>query len=459
MREFELEIIEQLQNGLSPFRRTPMNAPYLYSALGFRCGKAELESYKVETNPLTTDILYSWPFPQVITGERYNFLIIRDDVVNHEDKIYHFSNDHATETFVFAVDKLTFGQGTLMEVADFGEYAIMMNGKVAVFWNVGGAWNATLQTATMPLLTTICNFKGQLVGGGVQTTWHDCDEKFYCWSRIGDIVFTPDNYNTAGYRRDPYGGEVLHCRRLGDRVIGYSTEGITGLIPVQDPHPTFGFIEMENVGILNQGAMHAELDMHLYLGEDYQLRRVTSQGIENLGYEFYMKQLAGKDVIITYDKKFKDFYIGNSSKTFLLSDKGLTEIPQHPSAMWRKDGSTYCLPASVDSFEPLIVTQPVDFQYAGQKTVFEMESDIQGSEGVTVGVDYTFDNDSYNNSEFKPLNNQGAGSIIVGGNSFRFKLKADSIDEDMSISYIKARYKMTDLRSIRGIYAPPPRGQ
>ena len=460
MREYELIIDEALANGLSPLKTTPFNFPLLKECLGFRLGKAGLELYELKDNPLpvTTDVTPDWPFPQFITGEAYNFLIVRDSIVNHEDVVYSVSDDHLTITHVFSVDQLTFGQGSLIEVADFGEYAIMMNGVVMIYWNVAGAWNASLATPTIPLMNTICNFKGQAVGGGITSPWHDCDETFYIWSKIGEIDFTPDKENTAGYRRCPFGGEIYHTRRLSGDVIGYSSKGITKLTPVDSPANTFAFTELDDVGLINQGAIDAGINRHVYVGEDYILRSIDNNGITELGYESLMKELAGEDIIVSYDKKYKDFYISNSTKTFLLSPKGLTEIPQHPSAVWRRDGETYCLPEDVDDYKLTIEPYPFDFQYAGQKTSFEVETDLIGVDNPEVSIRYYKDKDNNSTISFRSLNNQNCASVMASGIALAPIIKADA-DSELSISYIKLRYKMTDLRSIRGVHAPAPRGQ
>lgn len=471
MREFELVIDDALKVGLSPLLITPVNMQVLYQCLGWRVGKGGLEPYEQKENPLPliigTQLYFSWPFPQVIAGEGYNFLIIRDDEVNHEDVIYSISDDGQTVNYLQSVDVLTYGSyGTLMEVADFGEYAIMMNGVVMVYWNVLGAWNVSTETATVPLMTTVCNFKGQVVGGGVQSAWHDCDETFYCWSKIGDLDFTPDNYNEAGYRRDPFGGTVLHTRRLNDDVIGYSSKGITRIYPTSTPAATMGFEELDDTGLINQGAMAAGKDRHVYVGEDYVLRTVGNvgqlsyrTGVTELGYEYYMRQLVNNSIIITYDKSKNDFYISDGVKTFLLSPNGMSEIPQHPSAVWRRNGETFMLPDDIDdTFKSEITSNAFDMGFGGQKTVFTIESDIVNSKAAKASVDNDFGK-GFNTSKYSPLNYQGISSLIAAGNQFRIRLRADELSENARLSYIRARYKMTDMRGIRGVYAPPPRGQ
>jgi len=468
MREFELIIDKALNNGLAP-EPTPFNSQFLYKCIGFRCGKIGLEPYKVLENPLpgTLDMYYSWPFPQYITGERYNFLIVRDPIINHVDHVYLVSDDHVTVTHIFDIDELTFGQGTLMEVADFGEYAFMTNGVIMIYWDtVLNDWHEITTSTTIPMMRTVCNFNGQAVGGGVLSVWHDCDESYYCWSKIGQMDFTPDEKNTAGYKRDLYGGTVYHTRKFNDDVVGYSSKGITKIYPVKNPVPSFGFSGLSDIGLLNQGAMAAGEDRHVYVGEDYVLRTISNVGtisyilgVTELGYEEYMRELEGEDIIVSYEPYNKNFYIGNSSKTFLLSQKGLTEIQQHPSAVWRRNGESHLLPDTIDDFQPWITTEEFDFGYKGNKTIFSVETDAIPVVGPEAGIDWLYDLTTWGTDFFKPINNQGIAAIIISGNAFRVSLRFDAIYEIFKIGYIKVRYKMTDLRGIRGVYASGLRGQ
>jgi len=469
MREYELEIVEALKNGLTPEPITPFNTQVLYECLGFRCGRLGLESYIELNNPLpaTVDIQYDWPFPQYITGELYNILVVRDPF-NVEDVVYSVSDDHSTVTHIFSIDSLTFGQGTLMEVADFGEYIFMTNGVVMIYWDTSlSAWQVKTSIATIPMMRTVCNFKGQAMGGNVVSSWYDCDETFFCWSRIGEIDFTPSLDNEAGYRRCPYGGEVYHVRRLGDHVVGYSSEGITLISPVTSPAATFGFTEFYDVGVINKGAVAGGLKEHIFVDDNYNIVKIGSQAVgtvvklvpQVLGYQSYMQELAGEDIIVTFDRGEGNYYIGNSTKTFLLSSNGLTEIPQHPSAVWRRDKQSYMLPDSVDTYDPLISSVAFDMDYKGQKTIATIETDAINHTDPEASVDYAHDLNNWNKGSYSPINDQGIASVIASGNFFRFKLKFDSVDSDFRIRYIKPRYKMTDLRGIRGIYAPPPRGQ
>ena len=57
-----------------------------------------------------------------------------------------------------------------------------------------------------------------------------------------------------------------------------------------------------------------------------------------------------------------------------------------------------------------------------------------------------------------PLNTEGIAVSITSGNNFVIMMKFEYVMSSLSLTYIKVRYKMTDLRGIRGVYAPPLRG-
>jgi hypothetical protein len=341
-----------------------------------------------------------------------------------------------------------------------------------IYWDPSlSAWVPSLATASIPLMRAVCNFKGQAFGGNVVVgTWYDCDETFYLWSKIGSLDFTPDQDNEAGYRRDPFGGEVYHTRRLGNSVIGYSAKGIIQIDPVNAPASTFGFKELHDVGLINRGAMNGNLREHVFVDGDYNVWKIgigvdvgglniATINPKMLGYDRYMKELIGEDIIVNYDPAQGDFYIGNSTKTFLLSSNGLTEINQHPSAVWRRGNVTSIIPDAESADKPYLCSELFDMEYKGQKTITSMETDASQVDEPEAGIDYANDLNTWHNEVYKPINNQGIASITVSGNMFRFRLRFNELLDGMRIGYIKARYKMTDLRGLRGVYAPGIRGQ
>ena len=459
MREFELIIDDALKAGLSPEQMTPFNSQFLHECIGFRCGRLGLEAAKLFTNPLPAlvDLEYVWPFPQFLVGDAYNILIVRKSLLGI-DYVYTVSDDYLTVNLIATLTHATYGIGSLMEFADFGEYAFMTNGVVMVYWNVAGVtWSVITSSAYVPMMKTICNLNGQAVGGNISSAWYDCDETFYVWSKIGSMDFTPSIENESGYRRCPYGGEVYHVRKLGNDVVGYSSKGITLLSPVNDPVPSYRFTELYDLGLINRGAIDGSVTNHVFVDEDYNIVKISKEGIAVLGFQQHMESLGtSEDIIVQHDDIKNDFYIGNSEKTFLLSPNGLTEVTQHPSSVF---GISHMIPDTVDSTLPLITSEAFDMTYKGQKTISVIETDAFSIVSPYAAVDYSFNYNTWSSAEFTPINNLGIASINAAGGAFRFKLRFADINDDFRIGYIGVRYKMTDLRGIRGVYAPPIRGQ
>ena len=458
MRELELSISEMLKNGLRP-EKVPTGAQILTECLGFRCGKLWLEGYDQLSNPLILDIPITWPFPVFIADEKYNILVVRDSILA-EDRVYEVSKDHDTIMLLHHLDFIAYSQGSRMELADFGEYALMVNGKVTIYREtITDTWVLALAQAKIPLMETICNFKGQAVGGGVTSAWYDCDEHHIIWSKIGELDFIPDEKNTSGFRRDPWGGIVQHVKRLGDLVIVYGSEGLTAMIPVREPASTFGFKEMYEIGIVNKGAVGGSILRHLFVNSNYELCEVTDKGVNILGYQEYISRLAGKDIIVSYNQSTKDFYISNGAITFLYSPQGLTEVSQHPSSVWYSENSQHMIPDVDDERDPYLITESIDFGLRGSKTIFVLELGITNYDQALVAIDWIMDRNNSGVTAWVGENYQGVVNLIIAGTTFKVMMKLTGVTSDTIISYIKLRYKMTDLRSIRGVYAPPPRGQ
>lgn len=443
----------------------PNNVPYLDQCYGFRIGKTGIKVHNPSANVVADymELHYSWPFPQFIRGKGYNILVVRDATAM-EDLVYSISDDYLTITHIFTIDELTFGRGGLMEVADFGSYLYMTNGVIMIYWDYDlDTWHQVTEHDNIPMMKTICNLNGQAFGGNVISDWYDCDEKYYLWSKIGSMDFTPDKRNESGYRRDPYGGEVLNVRSLRNSVIGFSTKGITAFTPVREPAATFSTNKLSEIGLINQGAVDGDADQLVYVGRDLRVRRLNKEGIEDLGYHKYMEELEDEDIKVMFEPQKKDFYIGNSSKTYLLSPYGLSEIKQHPSAVWwdAEQRETYVLPDAVDDAKPYLCTWVFDMGLQAWKTVFTMETNMLFGSSPEAGVDWVKGNASMGFGEevYKPLNDMGVASIVVAGNAFRFRLRFSELFESSWLSSLKVRYKMTDMRGIRGIYAPGIRGQ
>lgn len=451
MREYELTISDTLNKGLSPVDLLPMNAEFLDECIGFRCGIGALEPYAHLVNPFPIDIdfNYLWPFPQVVSGERYTFLINR---IANTDEVY-LVTGLTTLQYLNSIP-VNASASNIISVADFGNYAVVTNGSGMLYLDIAtNTWTVSGSLPTFPRMKTICNFRGQAVGGNIASSWYNCDSKYYVWSKIGSIDFTLDNSNEAGYRRCPYGGDVLCAKSLSNMVVGYSTKGIVSIKPVTDPAPTFGMAMISSIGLLNAGAVAGNDLKHVYLGADKRLYQITpGEGIKLLGYYNYMNRLEG-DVVITYDSLKEDYYISDGATTFLLTAVGLTQVPQSPSAIWNYNGSTYILPDVTPGYYATIVTPQFNMGFNGFKTIFSIFTDLYFVHDPKIAIEYYLNVVDYGTTQMTPVNSQGIASVIASGNSFRINLIFNPLLGLSRVSYIKVRYKATDLRGVRGVFS------
>ncbi len=465
MREYEIIFDEALRSGLSPLTRTPFNQQLLDECYGFRLGPGGPEIYESKTDPIT-GFSYdtNWPFPQMIEGERYNFFIELTD--EGTQRIYAFSHDDPTDYASFILNSSP-ATPELVDAADFGLYAFLTNGTDMCYWDtVAGDWDYTTGTAEIPLMKTVCNFRGQAVGGHVLDGWYDCDEHFYVWSKIGELNFDPWVKNEAGFRRDPLGGEIYHTYPHGDSVIGYTSRGTTQLFSVAAPAATFGSNILSDIGLLKRGAVATSDTTHLFIGNDYRLKKISNVGelsyrlgVVDIGYEHFIRELDESKIIINHDRRNNDFYISDGNKTFLFNKHGMTESPQHPSAIWCRRKETYFVPDDEDDFKCSIATSPFDMTFSGQKTISSIETDAWPVAEAEGAIDYLLRPGVFETTPYTPMNNEGNCVCTAAGSAFRIRLRFDPDYANTKMSYLRARYKMTDMRAIRGVYAPPPRGQ
>jgi hypothetical protein len=162
MREFYFTF-EGLKGGLRKTRHNPRNLQALVECMNAKPHADRLRPYDPFTLPVYTlagipvDLSLEWPFPQLIGGADWNFLVIRDAFAD-EDRIYTIDAADAL-TLIAVSDVATYlAWGDRFELADFGPYTLMTNGVIMVYRDVTGpAWITTAVgiADTIPLMGTI----------------------------------------------------------------------------------------------------------------------------------------------------------------------------------------------------------------------------------------------------------------------------------------------------------------
>lgn len=459
MREFEFTFDNGFKVGLRKHHKNPRNSQALVEAHNMAVTPYGMEPTYNLTNVLGLEV-NEWPFPQLVCGSNYTYLITRD-IARRSYRFYSVALG-GTLTFLLEIDDQTFTKGDKQfDVVDVGPYLILTNGKVIVRRDpVTGVLNGFLSRTGLPRTKTLCNFKGQLIGGNVQSSWYSCGESNIIWGAIGSEDFTPGQSNIAGFSRLPLGGTVYATRRLGDVVMVYGSKELAALVPARDPAPTFKLDEMLDTGIVSDGAVGGSLTEHIFIDKSGWLWRLDSNlKLTKLGYQEWMTLLDPSKIIISYDESDRRYFIGDGTISYLLTESGLSTTHQSFTGIGLWDGERQAVAASSGDQEFRLETDTLDFGYRGLKTLFTAEVGIESVHSAEFCYDFkTNRKKEWAKTRWSPLNEQGWGTQIISVNDFRAKLRVSS-GSGTTVDYMKFRWKMTDLRSIRGVYAAPARGQ
>jgi hypothetical protein len=455
MREFYTVINEALRNGLRPYDcNFRDNTKFLTEYYNCRCGKIGHESPEVLTNPISSvDVNIVWPFPQFIKAWGFNLFILRDEILSR-DQLYVVNDDYSA-TLKLNINWAIYGEGDRFSAAAFKDYIIMSNGDALIYFDpVSLSYSLGGALVTVPLFKTAINYNGQAIFGNIQSDWYDCDENYIVWSRIGNIDCTPRRDNTSGYMPFVYSGEVFQVLKLDNYIVVYGENGVARMTPAPKG---FGLSKVKRLSIPSRYAIAGDVSTHVFVANGL-LWRITSKGLEELGYSEYVEQLDQSDIVISYAENLGDFYICDGSKCFLLTSNGLSEVHYLPTSCWL-DGQQYAFFKSSGDEEARIVTDVLDMGQRGDKTIFTNEVSASSSGTMQTAVDWRKNtSNEFQKTGWKTLNRNGFVRQIINGTEFKLNFKTSDYS-DLSIGSLTTRWKMTDMRSLRGIYAAPPRGQ
>jgi len=440
MREYYLILDNCFKNGLRPTKSMPKTNIFMSYLLSGRPTDVGLEPFVPTIKNLT--YTFSWPFPQMFVTNKH--VLVGDGTQLLEDGVAVVA-DVSSE---------------LWEIISYYDFVIAAReGKVFKRDPSTGVYTtySTFQS-TFPMFKTGCDFRGQTVVGNL-SLWPTADAEakpnWVAASNIGEFAFNPDRKNEAMFRPCHWEGEVFNVRALKKVVIVYGDDGIAGLYPSEQ---YLGYEEIADYGLHCKGAVGVGKNRHVFLGSDMKLRMIDQQmNIKLLGFDEYMETL-GSTVLISNAGHNDDFYISDGVRCFVLAGEKLFECPQIITSCRTYGSETLSIyyDTGIDYF--LGVTDTLDFGLRVMKTIMTLELGC-GDGSYSVALDWRNNsNSSFQRTPFVPVNSKGVATIICTAVEFRICIKCDDY-EDLELSYATVRYKMTDMTSIRGVYAPPPRGQ
>lgn len=430
---FQLEP-KQLHAGIK--KHSGYIVPAVEDAYNLETTEAGIGPYEPIT--LLDEITPAWPFPWLGGGADRLFTVTKVDATTGSLESWEgASSSHIVD--------LTFPSFTMYDIPDmavFDTYRVM----VGTFGVRAGIGDELESNPDIPRARSCCNYKGQLILGGILDSYYDCDETFIAHSNIGDVTMEPDWKNTAGYRPINYVGRVYRVRRLGDGIAVYGEKGIAFLTGVKSPAPTLGMREVAKLNMASPAAADGGIKWHVVVDSSGYLWYVNEEGAERVGYKDALSTLTLSDVVVRYDSSNDRVFISDGDISFIMTRAGLTRVYQIPSGVGTYQGTGYFVGVE-DTEDYSLKVGPFDFGYQGLKTVYTVESDTGDYMEVDVPIDGNF-----MTVKTVPINNVGVCTPVVGGSSFFLTVTGD--DYNVYPNHIMLRWKMSDLRGMRGYYQP-----
>ena len=381
----------------------------------------------------------TWPFPWLGGGADKLFTVTKVSDFTGALEMWEGEEDsHITD--------LTFPSFTMYDIPDmavFDTYRVM----IGTFGVITGIDNRLESNLDIPRARSCCNYKGQLILGGILDTWHDCDETFIAHSNIGDVTMEPDWKNEAGYRPINYVGRIYRVRRLGDKIAVYGEKGVAFLAGVGAPVPTFMLKEVTKLNLASPAAADGGLNWHAAIDSSGYLWFVTErEGAQRIGYKDALSTLTLSKVVVSYDSSRDRVFISDGNKSFLMTKSGLTRVYQIPSGIGTYQGTGYFVGVE-DTEDYLMKVGPFDFGYQGGKMLRTVESDTGDSLGIEIPM-----SGSFSMVKTVPINNEGVCMPGVASTEFMLTITGESYN--VYPNHVMLRWKMNDLRGMRGYYQP-----
>lgn len=465
-------------------------------------------------NPFGEDRFETWPHPQLLRG-RGQTLLCGAETIQEIDEA-DWSVGEVVKTYDFDMNSRKFiVPGDVWHMADFASTFFLFNGSCTIIkpnlQGMFGGDNRYLVDDERTIMTGV-DFRGRLVLGGFdpENFWGDAwnavwgewtskfgfgidlsieiAENFVFWSSTGGgdtlHLFMPQlaqdgvisearplgpvfleswRSNSIGFMPMPWQGTVLMVKPLGNAVVAYGDNGIAALPSVLDPTPTLGMEQLTKFGIPSRGAAGGSDTEHIFLDETGTL---WSMGMDfkpkRLGYEEYLADLIGSDIVIVYHEQLKEYYISGEDSSgeqlsFILTPAGLSRSPHQITSGYFTGGDFIGVGKTDEDTEVLIVTGEVDFKYRDIKTITTVElgldTDLDPYTGidVSVAIDYKYSTDTeWKRSPFHKVNDQGWTRVQITAVDFRLVIKLSNYT-NFKLSYANLKWQPSGRQTRRGL--------
>jgi len=298
--------------------------------------------------------------------------------------------------------------------------------------------SATIVNSTMTIEVSL---SGWAVANSNKKNW-------VAWSKIGNVSMELDLTNDAGRRPMSWTGYVYQVRQLDKNVVIYGSTGITLAFPVSAPAPTFGFKDLSKVGIKNKTAVGGDQFTHFFIDTLGCLYKLTSEGLNKLGYEEFLLPLTNP--VLTWDADEDKLHISDEVAGYIFNEGTLTGGYANLTGLYRiKENLTGVSPETLEADPVEVVIDTLDLKRRGLKSIESIQFDAISNIPLQAAIDYRYKKkEEFKTTPWTSLNDEGVAHIRTAGVEFRIRLKG-LIYGTFDLSYMSVQFKFIDQRFTR----------
>lgn len=288
--------------------------------------------------------------------------------------------------------------------------------------------------------------------GGIDTGYGDDILYGSKISFVGKFIMDMFKRNELGWMPMPWKGKVLVTKQLGKSLMVYGENGISRMFTVRDPVGTLGRSDSFGSGVPGRGAVGGDIKKHAFVDNNGFVWTVTDeQGPKKRGYDYIMKELDLEKIVISYDDALDEFYISDNNRCFVLTESGLGEYNHPVSSLIRANSVLNGCLRLTGNRTGEIITNTFDFGLRAFKTIQSVEIESTNYDNMSVFINYKKNKRFYSGPNVR-LNPDGWCVPMVTAEDMQLGIRRNN-PQDGAITSLLARWKLSDRRNIRGIYA------
>lgn len=206
-------------------------------------------------------------------------------------------------------------------------------------------------------------------------------------------VLTQLERKAMGITRLNTTGTIQVLKNIGNRIIAYTNRDVWDVRQGEDGY--YRATLLLNMGVSGRGCVGGDEGTHVFVTEDGTLYRLSENGtLSKLGFEEYLSTLTLADVVVSFDPYWREFYISDGAKCYLLMQDELAEVTIWPTSVVRWNGDLCAISGGSGHTAFELETLDIDYAFRGHKDVTFMEVEGYGLNPLQARISFRYDNTS-----------------------------------------------------------------